>query len=313
MTMSARLRWGWMVLGAVVVVAFAVGVLRDSGPRSAQERANLIAQQVACPVCNGESAYESQVAASINIRTEIAKLVAAGQLSDDQIIATIEDRFPGTALVPQGAGFEGLIWAIPTAVAVLAVGGVALRMRRGQAPTAMSTRVAWVAGIVAVAVVAGWAVAANVGQRDGGAAGTPAATTPTDPVQVKLAEARAQLGSNPSAAADAYLAVLQLDPKNVEAMTYSAWLVVQQGQSTGSQELVQAGLSALRGAVSVDPSYPDAHCFVAIASARFLDTPDNDTARAEAQACLDNGVDDAMRPMVEGLLASVTTTPTPTS
>ena len=272
MTMSARLRWGWMVLGAVVVVAFAVGVLRDSGPRSAQERANLIAQQVACPVCNGESAYESQVAASINIRTEIAKLVAAGQLSDDQIIATIEDRFPGTALVPHGAGFE--------------------------------------AGIVAVAVVAGWAVAANVGQRDGGAAGTPAATTPTDPVQIKLAEARAQLGSNPSAAADAYLAVLQLDPKNVEAMTYSAWLVVQQGQSTGSQELVQAGLSALRGAVSVDPSYPDAHCFVAIASARFLDTPDHATARAEAQACLDNGVNDAMRPMVEGLLASVTPTPT---
>ncbi len=189
MTVSVRTRWGWMVLGVVVVVAFAVGVMRDSGPRSAQERANLIAKQVACPVCNGESAYESQVAASINIRKEIAKLVAAGQLSDEQIIATIEDRFPGTALVPQGSGVEGLIWAIPTGVAVLAVGGVAVRMRRGRASNAMSKRVAWVAGIVAVAVGSGWAVAATVGQRDGGVSGAPAATTPTDPVQVKLAEA----------------------------------------------------------------------------------------------------------------------------
>lgn len=304
-------RRGWIVLGAIVIVGFVIGVLRDGGPRSAHERANLIAQQVACPVCNGESAYESQVAASVNIRNEIAKLVAAGQLSDDQIIATIEQRFPGTALIPKGSGVEALIWAIPTAFGVLALGGVGLAMRRwrSSSPAAPGNLAAWVGGIVVVAALAGWAVAANVGQRSDGATAGPAGTVPSDPVQAKLAEARAQLGSNPSAAADAYLAVLKIDPTNVEAMTYSAWLVVQQGQSTGNQELVKVGIAALKSAAGTDPAYPDAHCFVAIASARFLTAPDTATARAEAQACLDNGVSDDMRPLVEGLLASVSTTP----
>ncbi len=304
-----RGRGGWLVLALVVVTAFVVGVARDGGPRSAAERADAIAQRVACPVCNGESVYESQVGASVRIRNEIRKLVDAGQLDDRQIVATIESRFPGTALVPRSTGLDALVWAIPTAVGVTALGGVALAMRRWRGRR-VPRRAAWIGGLVIVAGLAGWAVAANIGERGSASGGPAAPTTPADPVQAKLAEARAQLGSNPSAAADAFLAVLKIDPTNAEAKTYSAWLVVLQGRQTGAPQLVEAGLAALRRAVQANPTYPDGHCFVAIASARFLATPDPATARTEAQACIDHGVNPQMRPMIESLLTPDTSPPT---
>ena len=302
-------RAGWAAVAAVIVVLLTVRLLQDGTPRTPGERADSIAQQVACPVCNGESVYESQVAASVGIRNEIRRLVDEGTLSDQQIIDTIEQSYPGTALVPKGSGVDALVWAVPAAVAVLALGGAAVAVRRWGGASQMRRGWMWAGALVVGAVVAGWIVAARVAPDDAGKVAAPVDTTPLDPIAAKLAEARSQLASNPSAAADAYLAVLRLDPNNAEAMTYSAWLVVQQGRSTGSAELVEAGLGALRRTSQAVPKYADAHCFIAITSARFLATPDPATARDEAQRCLDLGVDPAMRPMVEGLLDVSDSTP----
>lgn len=303
--MTLRSRWVLVALAAVVL--FVVGLSQGAAPRSAKERTDEIAKRVACPVCNGESAYESQVAASVGIRNEIRKLVDQGTLGDAEIISAIERSYPGTSLVPKGSGVDALVWAVPAAVGFLAIGGAVIAVRRWGGGSKMRRGWLWAAAVVSGAVVAGWIVAANVAPDGGGAgvAAGPEATTPsTDPIERSLAEARAQLASNPSAAADAFLEVLRLDPNNAEALTYSAWLVVQQGRSTANGALVEAGLGALRRAADVAPEYPDVHCFIAITAARFLATPDPATGQAEAQRCLDLGVAPEMRPLVEGLLAT---------
>lgn len=150
----------------------------------------------------------------------------------------------------------------------------------------------WVVGTLLVASVAGWLVARSAGQRLPGQAITGA--LPGDEVAVKLAQARQLLGVDPQQAIQRYQEVRELDPDNVEALTYMGWLIAQSGTS-----LAPSGAELLRGAIKLDPTYADPHCFLAITSARFLDPPDLDTARAEAQACLDNNPPSQMVGMVQ--------------
>jgi cytochrome c-type biogenesis protein CcmH len=125
-------RWpGWVVLVLVLVGFVAVGAARDAGPRTQQERIEAIAKRLACPTCDGESVYESRASSSENIRREIAREVAAGQLSDDEIVASLEERFGAAVLlVPRSTGIEALVWALPVTVLVLAVAGLAVAFRR---------------------------------------------------------------------------------------------------------------------------------------------------------------------------------------
>jgi cytochrome c-type biogenesis protein CcmH len=125
-------RWpSWVVLLVVAVVMLAVGIGRDSGPATAEERIDAIAQRLACPTCDGESVYESRGSASQAIRQEIARQVAAGQASDDQIVAAIDDSYEADLrLVPDAEGLEAAIWIVPVVAAVLAVAVLAFVFRR---------------------------------------------------------------------------------------------------------------------------------------------------------------------------------------
>ena len=165
--------------------------------------------------------------------------------------------------------------------------------------------IAWVVGTILVACVAGWLVARSSGQRLPGQAIT--GGLPGDEVAQKLAEARQLLGVDPQQAIIRYQQVRELDPNNAEALTYMGWLVAQSGGSTAA-----AGAEFLRGAIKIDPTYADPHCFLAITSADFLQPPDLDTARSEAQACLDNNPPAQMVQLVRSfasrLDASTTTT-----
>jgi len=129
---SALKKWpAWVLLVFVVVAFLAVGATRDDGPSTPQERSDAIAQRVACPVCDGESVFESRNTASVNIRNRITELVNGGQASDDEIIADIEASFGGRILlVPKATGFDALVWALPVAALICAVAALAVTFRR---------------------------------------------------------------------------------------------------------------------------------------------------------------------------------------
>ena len=79
----------WMLMGLIIVVLLTIGATRDNGPLTQSERIDAISQRLACPTCNGESVYVSRAAAAESIRNQVARDVAAGALTDDQIIAAI--------------------------------------------------------------------------------------------------------------------------------------------------------------------------------------------------------------------------------
>lgn len=125
-------RWpGWLLLVVVVVSVLAIGSTRSAGPQTQEERIEVISKRVACPVCNGESVAESRNNASRAIRNEIETLVRTTPLTDDEIVAGLENSY-GTdiLLVPRATGFDALIWVLPTVAFVCGVAGLAVAFRR---------------------------------------------------------------------------------------------------------------------------------------------------------------------------------------
>ena len=121
----------WMLMGLIIVVLLTIGATRDNGPLTQSERIDAISQRLACPTCNGESVYVSRAAAAESIRNQVARDVAAGALTDDQIIAAIASTFEAKVLlVPRATGFDALVWVLPIAVAVCSVTALGFAFRR---------------------------------------------------------------------------------------------------------------------------------------------------------------------------------------
>jgi hypothetical protein len=153
---------------------------------------------------------------------------------------------------------------------------------------------------LAVGIGLGVFVSHSAGQRLPGQGLT--GGQPLDRVTTLLAQGRGLLGSDPAGSLAAYRKVLEIEPNNVEARTYAGWLVVLNGQQAKDDQQIQQGISLLRAATNLDDTFADPHCFIAVASARFLSTPDQQTASTEAQACLDRHPPANMVPMIQGLL-----------
>lgn len=133
MTLNASVkRWpGWLLLAVAFAGLLVVGAGRDNGPSTPGERANALAERVACPICEGESVAESRDASSQNIRNEIRRLVDEGTFDDQEILAYIDLQTEGNVLlVPRASGFDALVWAIPVVVLVCAAAGLAVTFRR---------------------------------------------------------------------------------------------------------------------------------------------------------------------------------------
>jgi cytochrome c-type biogenesis protein CcmH len=125
-------RWpGWVVLVLVLAGFLAVGASRNAGPRTPNERLEDISSRLACPICDGESVFESRNADSQNIRAEIRSQIVDGNRSDTQIISYIADRFSARVLlVPKATGLDALVWALPVAALVCALVGLAYAFRK---------------------------------------------------------------------------------------------------------------------------------------------------------------------------------------
>lgn len=125
-------RWpGWALLLIVVVAFLAVGTSRSSGPRTPEERVEAVAKRLACPICDGESVFESRNNASNSIRNDIKSKVAEGRLTDDQIVTELQNVYTARVLlVPKATGLDALVWVLPVAAFVCAIAGLAVAFRR---------------------------------------------------------------------------------------------------------------------------------------------------------------------------------------
>lgn len=121
----------WMLMAVLFVALLSVGTTRDKGPLTQSDRIDAITQRIACPTCDGESVYVSRASAAESIRRQVARDVAAGTKTDDQIIGSIADTFKAQVLlVPRATGIDSLVWVLPIAVFVSAVAGLWSAFRR---------------------------------------------------------------------------------------------------------------------------------------------------------------------------------------
>ena len=137
---------------------------------------------------------------------------------------------------------------------------------------------------LAVAVALGIFVARSAGQRLPGQSLT--GGQPADEVAVQLAEGRRLL--NLGQLEDAlvvYERVQQLEPGNIEATTYVAWLNVLSADAGGDAAGVQEGIRLLAEATTLDATYADPHCLLAIALHNFTGESDPALVQREADAC----------------------------
>ncbi len=208
---------------------------------------------------------------------------------DDHDYATLRDGYTARAA---------------SVLRAIEAGQAEVPQRRPRHPRVLA---AWIVGTLVVATLAGWLVARTSGQRLPGQAIT--GGLPGDEVALKLTEARQFLRVDPQQAILRYQQVRELDPDNAEALTYMGWLIAQ----SGSAEAAASGAEFLRGAITLDSTYADPHCFLAITSADFLQPPDIETARSEAQACLDNNPPSLMLDMIRGFVDRIELTTTVTT
>lgn len=138
----------------------------------------------------------------------------------------------------------------------------------------------WLRRIVASTVVlalglgGGMWVAQNSGQRLPGQSSSGGIVESTATL---LSSARQLNFSDPSKAIELYSEVLKVDPDNPEALTYRSWILALTARSaSGSvkQLALATAVTDLLRAQTVDPMYPDAHCFLGIVYFRFLDNAD---------------------------------------
>jgi cytochrome c-type biogenesis protein CcmH/NrfF len=123
-------RFGWIALAAVVVVALVVGLSGRPGSATPAERAHRLAESIQCPTCSGQSVADSDATASRFIRDLIEQRIADGA-SDDKIRSELADSYGDSILLtPERSGLVGLVWVLPVAVLVAALGGIALAFRR---------------------------------------------------------------------------------------------------------------------------------------------------------------------------------------
>lgn len=130
----SRARWPWILLAALLAGALVVAAVGDTGPRTTAERSRAIAQSIKCPTCQGQSVADSAAPSARAIRTEIARRLEAGQ-TDDEIRDYISGIYGEESLLtPPRDGVAGLIWFLPVAGLVAALGGLVVVFRRWRVP-----------------------------------------------------------------------------------------------------------------------------------------------------------------------------------
>jgi cytochrome c-type biogenesis protein CcmH len=113
----------------VVVVALSIGVHRDGHPSTDAETTHL-ANEVRCPVCQGETAAQSNTPASIQIRDQIHQELVAGESPAHIIDGLVASYGPSILEKPPAHGIGLVVWVAPIIAVAVAVAGLALAFAR---------------------------------------------------------------------------------------------------------------------------------------------------------------------------------------
>lgn len=274
----------WALIAAAAAAALLVAAFDAGAPRSNAERAHAIAEDFACPVCQGQSVAESDVVVARNIRREIRIWVDEGRSEDfirEQLVEIYGDDVDYS---PAAQGITALLWVLPVmaaAGAVVSAGAVFASRRRPRpaapgeaaAPTpSRRRRGAWAMAVLLLAAGASALVARSSGTRSEGDAITGDIRASTRELLVDAQQAFAS--GDLEAALDVYDEALELSPANPEALAYKAWLLRISGDSEAAEPLIEE-------AVAIDPRYVDARVF---AAAIALDVGDAASAAAHLDA-----------------------------
>ncbi len=291
--MRRTLAW----LGVFVVAASALifAAVDEGIPETNADRAYALANDFACPVCQGQSVAESDAPTARNIRREIQVWVDEGrsdQYIRDQLVLIWGEDIHYT---PAGSGITSLVWILPVVGGVAAAAGLTVAVRRWQVAGSETVRdetspdsepsrrtsspgersrgriAVWTGGIAVLALVAGILVAQFSGTRRAGESVSGDIRTTT---REMLFEAGVLSGEGDvEGAIEIYDEVLELQPTNTEALSYKAWMLRLTGEIEAAAELIDEALV-------IDPEYADARVF---AAAIAMDLDDVDAAVAHLE------------------------------
>jgi cytochrome c-type biogenesis protein CcmH len=128
--MSGRRLLPWFALGFVVIVAVVVLVVRSQPDNSPTARADRLGQQLACPVCDGQSVADSNSPQSRSIREDIPRRIAVGQ-SDAEIRAYYVSKYGERVLeTPSNSGLGLVAWGLPALAVILGAVSIFVAVRR---------------------------------------------------------------------------------------------------------------------------------------------------------------------------------------
>ena len=129
--MKSRVRAiGWVGALTAIVIALSIATLSHRHQPSNSERSLNLAEQFACPVCEGQSVAQSDSSTAKAIRSEINKRIDQGQ-TDQQITTYLIGSFSESiSLKPRATGVVGLVWITPVVAFVTAVAGLIVVFRR---------------------------------------------------------------------------------------------------------------------------------------------------------------------------------------
>ena len=129
--MKSRVRAiGWVGALTAIVIALSIATLSHRHQPSNSERSLNLAEQFACPVCEGQSVAQSDSSTAKAIRSEINKRIDQGQ-TDQQITTYLIGSFSESiSLKPRATGVVGLVWITPVVAFVTAIAGLIVVFRR---------------------------------------------------------------------------------------------------------------------------------------------------------------------------------------
>ena len=120
----------WLVLAALVVIAIVVVAARSQPSHSPAARAARLENELACPVCTGESVADSNAPESRAIRIDVVKRIRAGQTDAQIRDAYVAEYDEHILLTPSNGGLGVVAWGVPVVALVIGAAGIVLALRR---------------------------------------------------------------------------------------------------------------------------------------------------------------------------------------